>query len=687
MIVFYLFVILLSISGLQAVSVGSKTVVSSQGPTTFPAVDTNNTMLGYAIFENGFTLESNLTTCTYDNFQPVSGAINMNGGSLYLLQDLVFSNTLNFRTAGKFFANNRSIEFSKNISSLSIPANGVGASLTLATVASQAAASSVNSVSWSFDDQYISAVSNNSGGGQELKVYYFDGAAMTSTQSIEQGRTTNTTCWHPSKLFLAVGRSGGTGAELQIYKLNVSNGTIPTTDTRDYSTSNLSAVAWHPSGSYLIAGTAQTSAELVAYSFDQTTGVLTNLTTFNLNPNRTLSNNSISFAPGGNYFVIGTSNVATAGETEVLIFGFNGSSLTLTASADIGNTVNEVDWCPTGSYIAVGINAGTERLRIYQHNILTPQQLVEIKSARVGETKSIQAVNWDSTGSYLLVGTSSGISSDMKIYYFNKTNLTLNLISTIASSTSVNDARWAHSGLYIVRGNASNNVIISGLANPRLLFQDATIILNSDMVFTVPTYFVGNCKINGRGKRLTIQSNVSSMFVRPGGSLILEDVELQGLSGSNLRCMTDNGSITVRSSILSLAADYTFSRGSLFFDEDVIVAGARKFALATRFTNTINTASTLLLSNGVTFSYAPTAARSNLLYMPDQSSILYLSGCTLHSTRTGIQLSLGTLIVDDKVTFSSEAKNSGEAMSLKSDLNIRLLGNAELELFGRINLI
>jgi hypothetical protein len=59
----------------------------------------------------------------------------------------------------------------------------------------------------------------------------------------------------------------------------------------------------------------------------------------------------------------------------------------------------------------------------------------------------------------------------------------------------------------------------------------------------------------------------------------------------------------------------------------------------------------------------------------------------LHSTRTGIQLSLGTLIVDDKVTFSSEAKNSGEAMSLKSDLNIRLLGNAALELFGHIKLI
>ncbi len=673
-------------SGLEAVSVGSKTVVSSQGPTTFPAVDTNNTMLGYAIFENGFTLESNVTTCTYDNFEPVSGAVRINGGSLYLLQDLVFSNTLNMVTAGKFFANNHSIEFSKNISTLSIPNAGAGSSLTLATLASQVAASSVNGVHWSFDDQYIAAATNNSGGGQELKVYYFDGATMTTTQSIEIGRHALAVAWHPSKLFLAFGRVGGSTEELRIYKLNLYNGTMPVVDTRDYGASTLSALAWHPSGNYLVGGNTQTTQELPVYSFNQTTGILTDQTPFNLNPNRTVSNGAMSFAPGGNYLVIGTSSIATVGETEVIVFSFNGTSLTITTSAEIGNTVNDVDWSPTGTYVAVGINAGSQRLRIYEHS-LSPQNLREVQTARVGETKAVRSVHWDQTGSYLLVGTNSGISSDMKVYFFDQSNKTLNLVETVASATSVNDAYWSHSGQYTVRGDSGRNVIISGLANPTLLFKDATVLLNSDMIFTVPTYFVGNCKINGRGKRLTIQSSVSSMFVRPGGSLILEDIEVQGLSGSNLRCMTDNGSITVRSSILSLAADYTFSRGSLQFDEDVIITGAHKFALATRFTNTINAASTLLLSNGVTFSYAPTVARSNLLYMPDQTSILYLNGCTLHSTRTGIQLAQGTLIIDDKVTFSSEAKNNGEAISLKSDLNIRLLGNAVLDLFGRIKLI
>ena len=46
----------------RLIIVGSNSAVSVQSNITFPATDSNNTMLGYAAFSNGFTLSGNGTT-------------------------------------------------------------------------------------------------------------------------------------------------------------------------------------------------------------------------------------------------------------------------------------------------------------------------------------------------------------------------------------------------------------------------------------------------------------------------------------------------------------------------------------------------------------------------------------------------------------------------------------------------
>jgi len=73
---------------LDAVVVGSNSLVSLQPTITFPAIDTDNTILGFAWFKNGFTLADATTTCVFDDVFPISGAINLNGGTLSLLSDL-----------------------------------------------------------------------------------------------------------------------------------------------------------------------------------------------------------------------------------------------------------------------------------------------------------------------------------------------------------------------------------------------------------------------------------------------------------------------------------------------------------------------------------------------------------------------------------------------------------------------
>jgi hypothetical protein len=133
---------------------------------------------------------------------------------------------------------------------------------------------------------------------------------------------------------------------------------------------------------------------------------------------------------------------------------------------------------------------------------------------------------------------------------------------------------------------------------------------------------------------------------------------------------------------LALSGDYTFSQGSLIFDNDVMVTGTCKFIYSSGMTSTINSQTQLLFDTGVTLSYAPSVPRRNLLAMVDQTSVLYLNGCSLFATRTGLQLSTGMLLLDGRTTMSSGARHTAEGIGLSSNLDIRLLGGATLDVFG-----
>gem|GEM_PF-4916664 len=73
---------------IHALIVGSNTAVSRQSLVTFPEADSNNTMLGFAAFEDGFRLETFATTCTFDAYFPVGGTVQLDGGSLWLARDM-----------------------------------------------------------------------------------------------------------------------------------------------------------------------------------------------------------------------------------------------------------------------------------------------------------------------------------------------------------------------------------------------------------------------------------------------------------------------------------------------------------------------------------------------------------------------------------------------------------------------
>jgi hypothetical protein len=95
----------------------------------------------------------------------------------------------------------------------------------------------------------------------------------------------------------------------------------------------------------------------------------------------------------------------------------------------------------------------------------------------------------------------------------------------------------------------------------------------------------------------------------------------------------------------------------------------------------------------VLFYYAPIVANRDLLSMQDISSELYLNGCALATSSTGMRLTKGTLTVDSSnilidvlfgtPTSLSESICFGDGIA-SDDLAINILPGAQLDLVNGI---
>lgn len=98
---------------------GSNSIISIEPQAIFPNTDSDNAMLGFGWFKNGFVLQDNTTGCTFESVFPVSSNINMNNGTLYLNADLNFNNFANIATGGTFCGQDHLLELSETTTGLS----------------------------------------------------------------------------------------------------------------------------------------------------------------------------------------------------------------------------------------------------------------------------------------------------------------------------------------------------------------------------------------------------------------------------------------------------------------------------------------------------------------------------------------------------------------------------------------
>jgi hypothetical protein len=221
-------------------------------------------------------------------------------------------------------------------------------------------------------------------------------------------------------------------------------------------------------------------------------------------------------------------------------------------------------------------------------------------------------------------------------------------------------------------------------AGSSLYFLNSTIEFTDNRTLTLPLNLAGTVVINGYGYTLSFDPGGSLNIT--SGFLSINNQVLFGLANSNLRCTNQSSTMFLQNCDLVLTDTYVFRDGGLITQNSKI-SGFNTFSYESAQTFTVNRQ--LLLDSGVTFSYSPIVAKNNLIELASDSSI-YMNGSTLKTTTTGLQLTKGTLIIDNQnQMYNDGATSLSEAIwwgngNAADNLKIEILPGANLDLMSGI---
>jgi len=665
--------------------VGSDSSPSRESAVVFQEADTDNEMNGFGSFEDGFTLESANTTCTVDSFFPISGSIDMRGGTIYLSKDLRFDSGISLTNMGSIYGNGLSVECSEKVTTVTVFASGqtAGSSSSWEQKDSKSFLKLITSLDWTYDDNYIVIGTDAKDGS----IYSFDGSVLTFVDDIAPYAKVNSVRAHPTGYyFVVVTDYIGPKYELVLYKLSGSS--LSEIDKHDVGL-EVQAVGWSADGNYVAFGSV---SEVRVYSF--ASELLSHVYSLALGAGEAVVTNAICWDQTGDYYTVGVGHTINS---KVRIYYFNGSSIVAKDYVDTGaDAIDAVDWSKTGSWIAVGTSGSFDQLRVYEYDSDT-DTLSEKTKLSVGGT--VRSVHWNSDSTLLLVG--KGLDSggtELRVYTFDQDSSTLTLDKEAEKTTNINAVRWSHDDSYFAYGDdALNTVVYSYVAgaagadyfSKSVIFDNVSFVLRNDMSWKMATTIQGVCTIDARDNVITIE-NTGVITVTTGAQLTIENAELQGVTNQNLVCVDNTASIILKNCVIRLSQDFSFDVGSVSFEGEVIFTGTNKFIYSSSQSSAIASHSTLMFDVDTTFSYVPSTADRDLLSMVDDTSFLYLNGCTLYSTSTGLRLTKGTLFLDNAVVFESDGTGNGEAICIGdgtaiNDLTVKILSDADIDISGEFH--
>ncbi len=168
---------------------------------------------------------------------------------------------------------------------------------------------------------------------------------------------------------------------------------------------------------------------------------------------------------------------------------------------------------------------------------------------------------------------------------------------------------------------------------------------------------IGDTVIDGNGKELKL-GKWAQISVDNNVTLTLRNLSLKNsytdYTVAPIRPVSYCSQLALDNVDIRLADDFNFDQGQLFIHNDVAFSGTYKFSYNSTKQARITSDSCLYFSPDSIFEYHPSSTINNLIEFEDRSSCLYLDGCTLQTTDTGMRISKGRLFLDNKVTLSTQ---------------------------------
>ena len=305
----------------------------------------------------------------------------------------------------------------------------------------------VLSVAWSPNSRYLALGGSSSlvTTTQELVVAYFDGSSLADIAEFEYSDIINSVDWSPTGtcFYLAI---GGENASKEVEVVSFDGSNISSVDTFNHDV-DISSVSWSPDGTYLAYGSDVNASgqEVGVLYFDGSSLSAITTATFEYNENIT----SVDWSPDGKYLAVG----AGVGTTEVGVFSFNGSILSLIDTFDHDARVNSVAWSPDGKCLAYGSNdtSGEEVGILYFDGLSLSGPIAVFQ-----HSEDVRFVSWSPDGKYLVLVSEGTSDSEVEVLAFNPSSgsvsTALTSVKRYEADNNVYAVDWSPDGRYIAIG-------------------------------------------------------------------------------------------------------------------------------------------------------------------------------------------------------------------------------------------
>lgn len=324
------------------------------------------------------------------------------------------------------------------------------------------------------------------------------------------------------------------------------------------------------------------------------------------------------------------------------------------------------------------------------------------------------SVLWQQVGCSNLDGTSSIVYKNQHHVFYNGENAqgfvrlnggftivagataTLDTVTSVSSSIDLRDTGVLQllkdlefdSGLTLSNGGSING-------------RGSAIILNSKLEVPASKVvsFTGNTVVDGQGNVLLLQEH-ARLSVSNNVTVTLRNCIIQNtrnstatpfiaLGGSGAKLAFDNV-------IIAAANDLNITTGQLFFHNSVNFTGTSALVYQSSEPSFVAPQSTLYFDINTTFSFVPGSTDNTLFRLQNNTAELHFNGCSLQATSTGMRLTKGRVLFENKVRVDSNTDSGNQSISngivfgnsavgASENVSVEILGAAHMTIRGIVN--